>query len=274
MKDNDCVQFLQWALSQLRMRWQGFRKVRRQVCKRIQRRLDELELGTERDYRAYLQAQPEEWQMLDRLCRVTISRFYRDKQVFAFLARAVLPELARGSLARGERTVRLWSAGCGAGEEPYTLALLWELALKSGFPELEVRILATDSDPNMIRRAQEARYSASSLKDLPTAWKDAAFVEVGNQYSLRPVFRNSVEYRCEDLREAAPEGPFSLVLCRNLAFTYWDRDLQLDVACRIVGPLIPEGGLVIGAHETLPDGLEGLAPWSEALGVGVHRRLG
>ena len=117
MKDNDCVQFLQWALPQLRMRWQGFRKVRRQVCKRIQRRLDELELGTERDYRAYLQAHPEEWQMLDRLCRVSISRFYRDKQVFAFLARAVLPELARGSLARGERTVTLWSAGCGSGEE-------------------------------------------------------------------------------------------------------------------------------------------------------------
>ena len=181
MKDNDCVQFLQWALSQLHMRWQGFRKVRRQVCKRIQRRLDELELGTERDYRAYLQAHPEEWQMLDRLCRVTISRFYRDKQVFAFLARAVLPELARGSLARGERTVTLWSAGCGSGEEPYTLALLWELALKSSFPELEVRILATDSDPNMIRRAQEARYSASSLQDLPTAWRGVAFVEVGDQ---------------------------------------------------------------------------------------------
>ncbi len=267
MKDHDCVRFLQWALPRLRMRWQGLRKVRRQVCKRIQRRLDELELNGECDYRAYLQAHPEEWHILDGLCRVTISRFYRDKQVFAFLARQVLPDLARGSLACGEHTLRLWSAGCGSGEEPYTLALLWGLALESRFSELEVRILATDSDPNMIRRAQEARYSASSLKDLPTAWRDAAFVEAGEHYSLRAAFRRSVEYRCQDLRETVPEGPFDLVLCRNLAFTYWDRDLQLDVARRIVDTLIPEGGLVIGAHETLPEGLEGLVPWAEALGV-------
>ncbi len=271
MKDDDCVRFLQWALPQLRMRWQGFRKVRRQVCKRIQRRLDELELSGERDYRAYLEAHPEECQILDRLCRVTISRFYRDKKVFAFLAREVLPELFRGSLARGKRTLRLWSAGCGSGEEPYTLALLWELALKSSFPELKVRILATDSDPNMIGRAQEARYSASSLKDLPTAWRDAAFVEDGDQYSLRPAFRSSVEYRCDDLRETVSEGPFDLVLCRNLAFTYWELDLQLDAARRIIEALIPGGGLVIGVHETLPEGLEDVVPW---VGVGVYRRRG
>lgn len=272
MKDNDCVQLLQWALPQLRMRWQGFRKVRRQVCKRIQRRWDELELSGEREYRAHLQSHPEEWQILDTLCRVTISRFYRDRQVFAFLAREVLPEIARGTLARGERRMRLWSAGCGSGEEPYTLALLWELALRPRFPRLDLRILATDSDPKMIRRAHEARYSAGSLKDLPTAWRDAAFVETGKQYTLRAEFRTSVEYRCQDLRETVPEGPFDLVLCRNLAFTYWDVDLQLDAACRIIQTLIPGGSLVIGTHETLPPGLEGLVPWSEALPV--YRRRG
>lgn len=75
MKDTECVEFLQWALPRLHMRWQGFRKVRGQVCKRIGRRIRELNLGEGADYRTYLESHPAEWSVLDDLCRITISRF-------------------------------------------------------------------------------------------------------------------------------------------------------------------------------------------------------
>lgn len=270
MRDQDCIRFLQWALPQLRMRWPGFRKVRRQVCKRIQRRMDELGLADVDTYRAHLGEHAPEWTVLDRLCRVTISRFYRDKEVFRFLGGEVLPELARQALTRRDRTLRLWSAGCGSGEEPYTLVLLWKFELQSHFPDLDLHILATDSDPTLIRRAEEALYSASSLKDLPAEWKEAAFVEVAGGYVLRPEFRTSVDLHCQDLRKTVAAGPFDLVLCRNLAFTYWDLGLQTDVAQRIRDVLTPGGALAVGAHEALPASVESIVPWEE--GHGIYRR--
>ncbi len=270
MRDQDCIRFLQWALPQLRMRWPGFRKVRRQVCKRIQRRMDELGLADVDTYRAHLGDHAPEWTVLDRLCQITISRFYRDKEFFRVLGGDVLPELARQALARRDRTLRLWSAGCGSGEEPYTLVLLWTFELQSQFPDLDLRVLATDSDPTMIRRAEEALHSASSLKDVPPEWREAAFVAVTGGYVLRPEFRGSVEFHCQDLRTTVPAGPFDLVLCRNLAFTYWDVGLQTHVARQMRDVLHPGGALAVGAHEALPPGVEGVVPWGE--GYGIYRR--
>lgn len=91
MRDADCVAFLQWALPHLRLRWPGFRKVRKQVCKRIDRRCRELGLADIAAYRDYLASQPGEWPTLASMCRVSISRFYRDRAVFDQLAQVVLP---------------------------------------------------------------------------------------------------------------------------------------------------------------------------------------
>ena len=77
--DAEGVQFLQWCLPRLRLRWLGFRKVRRQVYKRILRRLKELGFSGVDEYRSYLEGHPAEWAVLEALCWISISRFYRDK---------------------------------------------------------------------------------------------------------------------------------------------------------------------------------------------------
>ena len=128
MKNHDCTVFLQWALPQLHLRWQGMRKVRGQVCKRIQRRLRDLALPDMAAYRAYLTNHPEEWRVLDEYCRITISRFYRDRAVFDYLQQTLLPKLAQQAMDQGDPTLRCWSAGCASGEEAYTLKILWELS--------------------------------------------------------------------------------------------------------------------------------------------------
>ena len=97
MKNAECVDFLQWALPRLGMRWPGFRKVRRQVCKRIDRRLRELGLPDLAAYRIRLGQDSTEWKFLDGACRITISRFYRDRGVFDALGANVLPALARAA---------------------------------------------------------------------------------------------------------------------------------------------------------------------------------
>lgn len=269
MKDAECAEFLQWALPRLRMRWAGFRKVRRQVCRRVERRIHELELAGVDAYRTYLESTRDEWQQLDALCHVTISRFYRDRGLFEFLERSVLPELARDAAARAAN-IEAWSAGCASGEEPYTLALSWEYAVGPMFPTVALKVLATDADQPIIRRARAASYKEGSLRELPSTWRRSGFVRRGDCYYLRPRFRRLVTVVEHDVRDPAPDGPFDLILCRNLAFTYFDAGLQREVARNLTNGLRNGGALVVGSHEKLPDETSGLVPWCSR--PGVYRR--
>ena len=278
MRDTDCVVFLQWALPRLRMRWPGFRKVHRQVCRRITRRMNELGLIEVGEYRAFLEAHPEEWKTLDGCCRVTISRFFRDREVFQVLQGVVLPELAQRAKREGRAELRCWSAGCGSGEEVYTLSLLWRLASTGGeavslsqrFPQLSMHVTATDADPKVLERAREAVYPQGALKDLPRPWIHAAFQEVETGLSLRLGFREDVLILASDIRGALPEGAFDLILCRNLVFTYFEEGLQGEILMPLLHRLREGGVLVIGGHEELPRGhwpLTQLKP-----GLPVYRR--
>ncbi len=251
MKDDECVRFLQWALPRLGKRWPGFRKVRRQVCKRIDSRLRDLGVDNLAEYRRYLQANPAEWDNLDQLCRVTISRFYRDHRVFDRLGSTVLPELAQAALSRGEKKLRCWSAGCGSGEEPYTLALIWHRVLQKMYPGLTCEIIATDIDKTVIQRALGGCYPASSLKELP-AGLTAAFEKRWQFYSLHQHIRDLVTPMVQDIRYVSPAGCFHLILCRNLVFTYFDQVRQQDVLSRFSDALYGGGALVLGGHEELP----------------------
>jgi chemotaxis protein methyltransferase CheR len=246
MTDAECVVFLQWALPRLRLRWDGFRKVRRQVCRRISRRIAELGLTNADAYRGYLAGHEQEWDVLAGLCRVTISQFWRDRAVFEALRDVVLPEL-------GPR-VSAWSAGCASGEEPYSLVLAADEA------GVEIHVVATDVDPVLLDRARRARYSESSLRDLPAALRARAFD--GNH--LQPEYRERVDLLRQDVRDSAPSGPFDLVLCRNMVFTYFADDLQREVGGRLARLLVADGALVVGTHEALPEGLDGFEPWPEA----------
>ena len=270
MKDPDCVAFLQWALPRLGMRWAGFRRVRRQVCKRIARRLRKLNLPDVDAYRRHLEARPEEWEVLDGLCRVTVSRFYRDRGVFDCLRDTVLPSLAAAASARDEGVLRAWLAGCASGEEAYSLKAVWELCVRPRFPELPLRLLATDADADLLARARRGRFGESSLKDFPEAWRDAVFERCDGGSSVRPAFREGIELEVGDLRRELPEGPFQVILCRNVAFTYFDEPLQRRTAARLAERCVAGGALVIGIHEAIPDGDADFRPWNAA--PGIYRR--
>lgn len=271
MKDSECIEFLQWSLPKLRMRWPGFRKVRRQVCRRIKRRLSELELSGSSDYRHHLDTHPEEWSKLDSMCRITISKFYRDRGLFEHLETEELKEIAKKAISTGDREFRCWSIGSASGEEAYTLVLIWELRLESRFPGLELRIIATDSDPNMIRRGEAGCYGAGSMKDLPEELMEAGFDRSGEQLCIKDRFKKQVTFLTQDIREAMPDGPFQIILCRNLVFTYFDEGLQRKILERLADRLIPGGLLVTGIHETIPGGVDNLfvriAPH-----MGIYRR--
>ena len=247
----DCVSFLQWGLPQLKLRWAGFRKVRNQVCKRIRRRIQALNLQNFAEYQRFLIKTPDEWAVLDSMCIVTISRFYRDREVFNFLQNTILKELANNALLQG-RPLKCWSAGCASGEEPHSLALIWDFMLASKYPQLEFSILATDLSRNMVERAQNGMYPQGALRDLPPDWRQRAFRFQNGRYHIDKRYQRSITFLQQDIRKEVPDGDFDLILCRNLIWFYYTEELQVTLHQNLHQKLKAGGALVIGAHEQLP----------------------
>lgn len=249
MNDRECVALLAWAMPRLGLRWRGFKNLRRQVCRRIARRAVVIGVATAGEYIRRCEDDPGELRHLDALCYVTISRFYRDGATFDLLRHVQLPRLATAAIARGERTLRVWSAGCASGEEPYTIALLWHLELAARFPTLRLDVLATDREVEVLERAMRARYEESSLSELPPELRAFERTDEG-QYVLRPEVRAHVRFERHDLRSFVPPDPQDVVLCRNAAFTYFDEPSQRAILDRI--RVVPGGILVLGKGEKLP----------------------
>jgi chemotaxis protein methyltransferase CheR len=267
MPDEARVDFLKWCLPRLGLRWPGYRKVRRLVGKRLNRRLAELGLADLSAYHTFLMREPAEWAQLDAMCRIPISRFYRDRAVFDAIGRQLLPEAAAAVTARGDNAVSCWSAGCASGEEPYTLVLVWRCVVAQDWPTLGLTVIATDADDIMIERAKAACYARSSLKDLPPQWAEQAFTRCGPLFYLREEFREGVQFELQDIRRSMPDGPFDLILCRNLAVTYFDDALQRRISGQLGKRLHPGGFLVLGTHEALPGAAGGFKRISPRLPV-------
>jgi chemotaxis protein methyltransferase CheR len=139
MDRDSAERFLDWATSELHLRRRGYQRVKGQVLKRVASRCHELGLGNLDDYRQYVEERPEEMSRLDMMFRVTISRFWRDAEVFNVVADRVLPLLAQTS-----NELMAWSLGCASGEETYSLVLAIELGMRPRWPGLRSTVVGVD----------------------------------------------------------------------------------------------------------------------------------
>jgi chemotaxis protein methyltransferase CheR len=250
-KQDSCDLFFRWILEKLDFRWQGYKKVRGQVCKRIKRRIKELGLSGYHDYRFYLLNNPGEWKVADRMMRITISRFFRDKKTWEAIGDKLLPSLIRNNLA-DHPTIRCWSAGCASGEEPFSFAILWREKILPAFPRASLELLATDADPGMLTRAKIACYKRGSLRELPPAWGEKAFCRKDSVFCLAEKYREMVRFELQDIRELMPEGEFDLVFCKNLAAMYFNKELATAIFKKIGQRMRHGAFLILGNHEEFP----------------------
>jgi chemotaxis protein methyltransferase CheR len=269
--DADCTAFLQWALPQAGLRWPGFRKVRRQVCKRLRQRMRELGLDGFDAYRVRLEADPSEWLAFDECSHITISRFFRDRGVFEVLRRQVLPSIAARAKREG-RGALAWSAGCASGEEPYTLRILWDVEVALAYPDVPLAIVASDVDKAMLTRARRGCFESSSLHELPAPLIERAFDRVDSLYCVKQAYRQGIEFVDQDIRTEMPERLFDLILCRYVAFTYFAPPLQRTVLAGMLERLRPDGFLVIGTHEHLPGSIPVLTALGGAQQIFLKKR--
>jgi chemotaxis protein methyltransferase CheR len=274
MSDTQYREFLQYAMPRLNLRWAGFRKVRKQVYKRLYDRFAALGLADINQYRTYLDTHEEEWHDLDFMCRITISRFYRDRDVFDAVGMRILPALAQQLRTGGKRQIACWSAGCCCGEEPYTMQIIWKLGVMHGKDDpVCLSIVATDMDEDVLKRAHTGCYSAGSLKDLPAEFISPAFIKRGDYFCIRDAFRKNTAFVKQDIRMDMPKGPFDIILCRNLVLTYYDTDLQADILKKMMHRLGRGGYFVTGKQESLPKSLTDLVPYERIPGIYVRSIL-
>lgn len=250
--------FLRELASELGIDWRKYR--RRQSRRGLLSRLRALGMSELEAYRECLREDPDERERLVQALRVTVTRFLRDPPVWSELTGTVLPALLRG-LARGG-TLRAWSAGCCGGEEPYTLALLWEGLPRSARAGRELEILATDIDEEVLERAREARYPAAVIRGFPSALREIGFEGKGSRRRLAGRIRERVRFEQSDLLLDPPPGDRALVLCRYLAFTYYRGARLSRAADALLDSLAPGGALVTGAQEPKPPELDArFEPW-------------
>ncbi len=243
--------FLSWALEKMNMRRRGFKKVRKQVFKRINRRMDELGIELYAGYKTHLENNPGEWKILDRMTHITISRFFRDKRTWEKLADNIIPQITQNA-AENSRPVRCWSAGCASGEEPYSLAILWKEKIEPAYPGISLELIATDADTTMLERAGKACYSMGSIKEMPVEWLNRAFHRKDQYLCLKRQYSSMVEFLLQDIRYELPDGKFDLVFCKNLVAMYFKKELATEVFNKISSKMEKGAFLILGSHEEFP----------------------
>ncbi|MDQ1687387.1 MAG: chemotaxis protein methyltransferase CheR [Frankiaceae bacterium] len=224
----------------------------------IGERLSARGLSTVADYLVLLGQATEGAERQALLDEVTIqeTHFFRNPPQVRALRQHVLPELIKSALARGDRTIRIWSAGCSTGEEPYTIAMMLRelLPLADGW---DVKVIATDVSARALAAAREGRYGARALQMAEPADVARWFIEEDRHgertYVLRPEARELVEFRLHNLvTEPVPveAGELDLVLCRNVTI-YFNRDTTRALIGRLHTALRDGGYLFLGHSETL-----------------------
>lgn len=193
----------------------------------------------------------EELRSLATELTVTETYFLRGAEQCRALARSVLPERIR--VRAGERRLRLLSAGCASGEEPYTLAII----LREYFPELDswdIAILGLDVNPMMIAKARKGRFGAWALREAPPEIRDKYFHPEGGGYLLDQRIRSMVSFEERNLTAESDffrtENRFDVVLCRNVLM-YLVPSAAQQVIARLSRVLTPGGYLFVGYAETL-----------------------
>lgn len=213
----------------------------------VRRRVEGLMLrsgaGGLREYLRLLDREPARRRELQGCVSVTVSEFFRSPEQFRHLAEAVLPRLLEQRLR-----LRVWSAGCAYGAEPFSLALL----LRQLSPDEEHYLLATDVDELALARARAA--DTFSERDLRHVSADQR-VHFGpgrrtGQFALAPAPRARVTFRRHDLLTDPFEGDFDLIVCRNVMMYFTD-DAKLRLYQDLYSALRPGGYLFVGDAEVL-----------------------
>jgi len=202
------------------------------------------------DYLQRLKRDPEEYRHLLDDLTINVTEFFRDPDVYQAIQKTVLPEIVEYKRAKRSNTIRIWSAGCATGEEPYSVSML-VLDYLSRLPDRDfwvVRITATDLDESSLHTARRGYYPAVNV--LPGMQAERYFRREGEGWRVSGEVAHAVKFHRADLMNMPPLRFMDMVLCRNVLI-YFEREMQKKLLELFHACLRRDGFLVLGKSEAI-----------------------
>ena len=218
------------------------------LLRRFERRMQAVDARSYDEYKDYLEMHPEEYAELLNTILINVTEFFRDQEPWEVLARDVLPAIIEAT--GEERPIRVWSAGCASGEEPYTVAMLLCEALGDDAFRERTKIYATDIDDHALAQAREALCTPKQVEKVPPELREKYFPEVDHGYQFRNDVRRTVIFGRNDLHQDPPISRVDLLICRN-TLMYFAPPAQERILANFHFALQPGGYLMAGKAEAL-----------------------
>ena len=214
--------------------------------KQMRRRIDTLVAKngakTYDDYIAQIKADKEKFEQFVNFLTINVSEFYRNTDQWELMDKKVIPQLIQDH----GKTIKIWSAACSTGDEPYSLAM----AFSKHLPLSNIRITATDIDKKVIAHAQVGLYNEKSIAGVPADLKKKYFTEVGGSYKISDEIKRCVTFKEHNLLKDVYPKDFDLILCRNVVI-YFTEDAKDMIYRNFYNSLKDKGVLFIGSTEQI-----------------------
>lgn len=241
------------------------------VYGRLARRLRQLNIKSFKDYLKRLESDgDQELVEFTNALTTNLTAFFREPHHFEFLAKTAIPELVK---QRPDKRLRIWSAGCSTGEEPYTIAITLHEALPL-IRNWDVKILATDLDSNVVARAKAGIYDQERVNGINTdrqnRWFRKGSGSNDGKVRVSPDLQQLITFKQLNLMHQWPmRGPFDIIFCRNVVI-YFNKDTQRVLFDRYADMLADDGYLIVGHSESLHKVTERFS----LLGKTVYKKVG
>jgi two-component system, chemotaxis family, CheB/CheR fusion protein len=216
------------------------------IIRRVEKRMHDAGVGSFADYTDYLEVHPEEFPRLFDAILINVTEFFRDEETWDYMRDVVLPPLT----APAETPLRVWSAGCASGEEPYSMAMLLAEALGREQFQNRVKIYATDVDDAALNEARAGTYTGKQIDHVPARLRERYFAAEGECFVFDKELRRSVIFGRHDLVQDAPISRVNVLMCRN-TLMYFNTEAQSRILARFHFGLADSGVLFLGKAEML-----------------------
>lgn len=234
---------------------------------RLSRRLRVLGLETFSEYRELLDRDQREIENFINSISTNHTKFFREAHHFDHMRTHIAVPFTQNAAVTGNRRLRIWSAGCSTGEEPYTIAVVLKREIRD-FRGYDVRILATDIDTDVLTKAGHGEFASATIDEVPKTYLEY-FTPVGDKVAMDAEIKSLIAFRRLNLmNEPWPfRGKFDAIFCRNVMI-YFDGPTKAKLIQRFVQQIKPGGWLYIGHSESLI----GAHPGLQSAGRTIYRR--
>jgi len=237
--------------------------------KSIQKRMKETFFESEAAYYSYLEQSQVESGIFMKSLQISYTEFFRNTLTFSVLEKILIPSIARRKAKSNRNMVRIWSAACAAGQETYSLAMLFNEYSTCHGEKINFRIFASDQSEAQIQDALLGEYPEQALNSLNLKRVNRWFTKIGDIYTVKPVLKEGIDFSVFDLLSkqfSCPPtsifGDFDLIVCANLLF-YYKPEYQQKIIQKAINCLSPNGYLITGETERdilLKSGLHEIYP--------------